>query len=65
MKIIKNIFVLLVSITFSFGIWYCIFWLLSNQNNPLLWSPYVKTFFLALSIVFVLIFAEIIDEPKE
>jgi hypothetical protein len=50
METIKFIFVLILSVIIGFGLWYLIFWFVSNESNLFLWHPVGKIFYLIFGI---------------
>jgi hypothetical protein len=46
MEIVKNILVLVLSIAFGSGIWYVIFWFISNEPNLFVWHWVTKILYL-------------------
>jgi hypothetical protein len=50
MESIKLIFLLLFSILIGFGLWYLVFWFLSNEPNLFLWHWVSKMFYLILGV---------------
>jgi hypothetical protein len=50
METIKFIFVLILSLIIGFGLWYLIFWFVSNEYNLFLWHPVGKIFYLIFGI---------------
>ncbi len=49
METIKNIIVLLLSVVFGSGIWYLIFWFVSNEPNLFDWHWVTKIVYLILA----------------
>jgi hypothetical protein len=49
MESIKLIFLLLFSILIGFGLWYLVFWFLTNEPNLFLWHWVTKAFYLILA----------------
>jgi len=47
MAYFKTTFFFFLSMLLGFGMWYCIGWFLSNQENLMLWPWYGKLAFLA------------------
>lgn len=50
METIKYILVVTFSTLFGFGLWYLIFWFISNESNLFLWHPIGKIFYLIFGI---------------
>jgi len=50
-EILKRAFIILFSITLGFGIWYGIFWLVSNEQNAFTWGTLTKIFYIMMSII--------------
>lgn len=48
MESIKLIFLLLFSVLIGFGLWYLVFWFLTNEPNLFLWHWVTKFFYLIL-----------------
>ena len=51
MKLFKEIIIILFSLTFAFGIWYLVFWLISLQPDPFRWGMGAKFLYLFLTYV--------------
>ncbi len=51
LEIIKRASVILFSITVGFGLWYAIFWLVSNEQNAFAWGTLTKIFYIIMSII--------------
>ena len=47
---ILTIIHIIICMVVGYGTWYLIFWLLSTQSNPLLWTLWVKIAYLILSM---------------
>jgi len=45
----KSILLLIISVLFGFGIWYVIFWFVSNESNLFMWHWVTKIVYLILS----------------
>ena len=50
MEIIKFILVITFATIIGFGLWYLIFWFVSNESNLFLWHPVAKIFYLMLGL---------------
>jgi hypothetical protein len=50
MEIIKFILVIILGTIIGFGLWYLIFWFVSNEPNLFLWHPVGKIFYLMLGL---------------
>ena len=50
MESIKLIFLLLFSILIGFGLWYLVFWFLSNEPNLFQWHWASKIFYLLFAV---------------
>lgn len=51
LDLIRRIFLILFSLSLGFGIWYLIFWFVSNEQNAYTWSTGTKIFYVILSIL--------------
>jgi hypothetical protein len=49
MKLIKDIIVLILSIGFGSGIWYVVFWFISNEPDLFTWHWVTKVVYLILA----------------
>jgi hypothetical protein len=49
MEVVKNILLLLLCIVFGSGIWYLIFWFVSNESNLFMWHWGTKIVYLILA----------------
>lgn len=49
MELIKNILSLLISTAFGSGVWYLVFWFVSNEPNLFTWHWITKVVYLILA----------------
>jgi hypothetical protein len=51
METIRKAFIILFSLLIGFGLWYLIFFFVSNERNPFVWTLGTKIFYVILSIL--------------